>query len=114
MDNHVKLKGRLANYFSAPLRLGIFLILVNVIIYFINWPGGLTLSCFVVAYFCIVGSLYINNRTLLMNELVSFATEYGQIQKELLRELDVPYAILDDSGRIIWTNEEFEKTSHTD
>lgn len=114
MDNHVKLKGRLANYFSAPLRLGIFLILVNVIIYFMNWPSGLALSCFIVAYFCIVGSLYINNRTLLMNELVSFATEYGQIQKELLRELDVPYAILDDSGRIIWTNEEFEKTSHTD
>ena len=47
-----------------------------------------------------------------MNELISFATQYGQIQKVLLRELELPYAILDDAGKIVWTNEAFEKIVH--
>ena len=112
MNNHVKLKGRLANYFNAPIRLGLFLILVNLIIYFVYWPSGLILTCFTIIYFVVVGSMYLNNRTLLINELVSFATEYGQIQRQLLRDLKVPYAILDSGGKIIWTNEEFETITH--
>ena len=47
-----------------------------------------------------------------MNELVSFATEYGQIQRKLLRELDIPYALLDEDGRIMWTNIAFETITH--
>jgi len=47
-----------------------------------------------------------------MNELISFATQYGQIQKRLLRELDVPSALLDDTGKVIWTNVAFEKVVH--
>ena len=49
-----------------------------------------------------------------MNELVSFATQYGQIQKVLLRELEIPYAMLDEEGHIIWTNAQFEHVVHRD
>ncbi|MDO4283693.1 MAG: DHH family phosphoesterase [Eubacteriales bacterium] len=112
MNNRVKLKGRLANYFNAPLRLGFFLILVNILIYITSVMAGVILTCFVVVYFAIVLSMQFNNRSMLMNELVSFATEYGQIQRKLLRDFDLPYAILDDSGRIIWTNAAFEHVVH--
>ena len=44
-----------------------------------------------------------------MNELISFATQYGQIQKRLLRDLELPHALLDDTGKVIWTNLAFEK-----
>lgn len=47
-----------------------------------------------------------------MNELVSFATQYGQIQKRLLRELELPHALLDDTGKVIWTNVAFEDIIH--
>ena len=46
--------------------------------------------------------------------IFSFATQYGQIQKVLLRELEIPYAMLDDGGKIVWTNEAFEKVVHKD
>lgn len=106
------MKGRLANYFNAPVRLGFFLILVNLLIYITDLTAGIILSCFVVVYYAIVLSMYMNNRSMLMNELVSFATEYGQIQRKLLRDLALPYAILDDAGRVIWTNAAFERISH--
>ena len=56
--------------------------------------------------------LQLYNKPIIMNELVSFATQYGQIQKVLLRELELPYAMLDEEGRIIWTNARFEEVVH--
>lgn len=109
MSNHAKMKGKLSGFFSTPLRLGFFLILVNILIYFMHWPSGIVLSLFLAAYFIIVIYQYANNRTLIRNELVSFATQYGQVQKKLLKNLDLPYAILDEGGRIVWTNYSFER-----
>ncbi|MBO5503558.1 MAG: DHH family phosphoesterase [Lachnospiraceae bacterium] len=112
MRRRVNLKGRLSRYFNAPIYLGLVLVLANILIYFVNWPSGIVLTGALIIYFIFVLMLYFNNRTILMNEMVSFATEYGQIQRGLLRELDLPYAILDEDGRIIWTNAAFEKVIH--
>ena len=112
MRRRVNLKGRLSRYFNAPIYLGLVLVLANILIYFVNWPSGIVLTGALIIYFIFVLMLYFNNRTILMNEMISFATEYGQIQRGLLRELDLPYAILDEDGRIIWTNAAFEKVIH--
>ncbi len=47
-----------------------------------------------------------------MNEMISFATQYGQIQKRLLREMEIPYALLDEGGKVVWTNKAFERVIH--
>lgn len=114
MSNHAKMKGKLAGFFHTPIRLGIFLILVNVLIYFMHWPSGIVLSIFLAVYFIIVIYQYVNNRAIIRNELISFATQYGQVQKQLLKNLDLPYAVLDETGRIVWTNYEFERVAGTD
>lgn len=108
----IKLKGRLKRYVQTSLYLGFLLVLVNLVIYLINVPAGLVVTCFALLYFAIVLSLQFYNKPVIINELVSFATQYGQVQKVLLREFEIPYAILDDDGRIIWTNAAFEKAVH--
>ena len=65
-------------------------------------------------YFVVVLYLNLYNKPIIMNELISFATEYGQIQKKLLRELDLAHAVLDDSGRVVWTNQAFERITHVE
>lgn len=112
MKKRVKIKGKLSGYFNAPLRLGLFMVLANILIYFISWPAGIVLTVFLVIYFAVTVSQLLNSRVLLLNEMVSFATEYGQVQKKLLKELDLPYAILDDTGRVIWINQAFDRVVH--
>lgn len=112
MKNSVKLKGRLKKYLQTSVYLGVLLILVNIGIYIIDYRAGLILTCFVIFYFAVVLSLLLYNKPVIMNELVSFATQYGQIQRRLLRDLDLPHALLDDSGKVIWTNIAFEKAIH--
>ncbi len=114
MGNRVKLKGRFGAYFNAPLRLGLLFILANIMIYFISWPSGVLLTAALIVYFTVIFMLHMNNRSAILNELVSFATEYGQVQRLLLKNLDLPYAVLDDTGRVIWTNYAFDQVLGAD
>lgn len=111
-NKKIRLKGRLRAYLQSTLLLGVLLVLINLIIYFMSIQAGVVLSVFVLIYFVIVFLLMNYNRPVLVNELVSFATNYGQIQKTLLRELELPYALLDENGKIIWTNAAFEVATH--
>lgn len=114
LKSKIKLKGRLKRYVQTSLYLGFLLVIVNLVVYLISGSAGLVVTCFALLYFAVVLSLQFYNKPVIINELVSFATQYGQVQKVLLRELEIPYAILDDGGRIIWTNEAFERVVHKD
>ncbi len=65
------------------------------------------MTVFVLIYAVAACVLYWPGRSVFVNELVSFATHYGQVQKRLLEELSVPHALLDREGKILWMNEEF-------
>lgn len=109
MSKKIKLKGRFKTYKITLYVLGIVLVLMTIGIYFLDYRAGIILNCFVLLYFA--GLLFANIRSKqsLMNELISFATEYGQVQRQILRELQLPHALLDQTGKVIWTNAEFEK-----
>lgn len=110
----VKLKGRLRIYMQTSLYLGILLLLVDVGIYFLDIRAGFLLTCFLVLYFGMVILLMFYNRPVIINELVSFATQYGQIQKTLLRDMVIPYVLLDESARVIWCNSAFLSAIHSE
>lgn len=112
LKSGIKLKGRLKRYVQTSLYLGFLLIVVNLLVYLFSVPAGLVVSGFAILYFGVVLSLQFYSKPVIINELVSFATQYGQIQRVLLREFMIPYAILDDEGYIIWTNRAFEKAVH--
>ena len=108
----MKVKGRIRTYMRFSIYLGFLLLAVTLAMYLIDLTAALILTAFTVLYFAITLTLYFYNKPVIMNELVSFATEYGQIQRKLLRELDIPYALLDEDGRIMWTNIAFETITH--
>ena len=109
IKTRLKVKGHLKSYMRFSLYLGLLLAAVNIALFFVNIQAGALLCAFTVFYFIVSLTLYYNNKPLIMNELVSFATEYGQIQKKLLKELDIPYVLLDEDGKVMWTNIAFDK-----
>ncbi len=107
MKKKIKVKGPLRIYLQWPIWLTVLLLAMTIWIFTINIKCGIIVSVFLVFYFGISLTLYLKNRQNVMNELISFATEYAQVQRQLLYELEVPYALLDDQGRILWVNERF-------
>ena len=114
MKTKIKLKGQLRNYMYWPLILTIVLAVINVPAYFINLKLGALFSAFVVIYFLFVLFAYFYNKPVILNELINFATQYGTVQKRLLDEFQVAYALLDYSGKILWCNKQFEVLSGKD
>ena len=112
MKKHIKLKGRIKTYLNFTIYLGALLSVVAFAVSMINGTAGVIVGSFTLFYFAITLSLYFYNKPLIMNELISFATEYGQIQRRLLRDLEIPYALLDDAGKVVWTNIAFENVVH--
>ncbi|MCM1027580.1 MAG: DHH family phosphoesterase [Roseburia sp.] len=112
MKKRIRLKGRIKTYIQFGIYLGVLLCGVDAAMFLIDLRAGALLAGYTVVYFAITLSLYFYNKPVIMNELISFATEYGQIQRKLLRDMDLPYALLDDNGRIVWTNTAFEAVVH--
>lgn len=111
-SNRVKFRGKLKAFMQTSLYLGILLIIVDILLYIVNVLAGAILSGYLILYFTLVIIMYNYNKTTIMRELINFATHYGQIQKALLKELDLPYALLDDTGHILWMNDKFMDISN--
>ena len=94
--------------------LAVFLVIINIVIAFISPKSGAILALFTVAFIGAVVWLCARSRNLIINEMVSFATHYGQVQRRLLRDLKLPYALLDENNHIVWTNSAFNKVFGVD
>lgn len=109
MNNKVKLTGKLKLYLISALAFGVVLLGIDVYIYTLNSLAGFTLSAFLIPYFAICFLFFFRSSKSITYELINFATQYGQIQKQLLKALDIPYALLDSNGKTVWINSAFER-----
>ena len=111
MKRKVQIKGQLKRYIQWPLILSGLLLVMNVFMYLVSVLAGCIMSGFLIVYIAVVLFLYVRNRPQIYGDLVSFATQYGQVQRKLLKELAIPYALLDEDGRVIWGNTAFFEAS---
>ncbi len=109
MGQEIKLKGKLKAYILAPLVLTFLFLAMDIWMYFLNVKAGVFGTICVAVYFCVVMIMYRYNRPLVLDELINFATQYGTVQKRLLNEFEIPYALMDSSGRLLWLNKAFSK-----
>lgn len=107
----VKVKGALRTYMFSLLYVAILLLIVAVFVALKDLYFGLLIACIAVLCAVLYAVLYFRSGKIILNELVSFATAYGQIQKKLLHELELPYIIVDDKGKILWNNEAFDRVA---
>jgi c-di-AMP phosphodiesterase-like protein len=72
--------------------------------YVISLRAGIMMSVFtcicLLALIALVGFM----RKDIFASMVEFATNYTQVQKQLLNEMSVPYGIIDEDGNILWLN----------
>ena len=100
MKDGIKLKGKLATYMRWPFILAILLVAMDVLLYSVSWKAGGIGTVFTAVYLLLGILLYFHRRPVLLNELISFATQYGQVQKSLMKNFALPYALLDAEGKI--------------
>ncbi len=101
------MRKEIEKYLKIPFYMFILLLVMNGVVYGIDVTSGVIVSVFNVAYLGCVGYIYARKRSNIMSDLVSFAFAHGSVQSELLKELSVPYCLVDINGRVLWSNKAF-------
>ena len=103
----IRFNGKLKHFLRSPLYLTVFFILGSIGMCFIDFRAGLG-ALGISAFYCLLCHFFYRSyRKKINNEIISFATQFGMVQRELLRNFKLPYAILDDEGKILWMNTRF-------
>lgn len=103
----IQYSGKLKSYMRWPIIMVLLLMFMTAIVFMVNKKAGGVVSAFAVLYIVMVLVMWFHYKPNILNEMISFATQYGQIQKTILKEFAIPYALLDDEGRVIWMNDRF-------
>ena len=99
----------MGRFVQWPLYLSILLVFLNVLVYFVSIKAGLLVSVGLLIYIGIAVILFRRNKPLILNELIAFANQYDLLERRILDELALPYAIMDMEGNLIWTNKLFSQ-----
>ena len=110
----MKLKGKLGLFFNWPLIITAIMAFLNIGVYICDVKSGVFVSIFIVIFGVSTGVIFSMNQQYLVQEMVNFATRYSTVQKKLLNEFEIPYVLLDMTGRILWSNEAFREITVTD
>ena len=109
MKENMKIRGQLRTYLQWPIILSVFLLAANLAVGIVSPAAGLVMSGFTVIYVLVALWLFMYRRKRLMGGLVEFSAEYAWVQKQLLYEMAVPYAIADTEGHFLWLNHSFSE-----
>ncbi|MSS64553.1 DHH family phosphoesterase [Velocimicrobium porci] len=107
MKKKVRIKGKLKSYLQWPIFLTPLLICMNISMFFVNVKAGILMAVYTFIYLVIASVIFVYKRTAVLGDLVRYAADYGKVQKQLLREMALPYGILDVEGHLLWGNDEF-------
>jgi c-di-AMP phosphodiesterase-like protein len=113
MNEKQRLDTKYDNYLRIPLYMAALFVVMTVFIFAINVAAGFVALFFTVIYGAATLIIYIRYKASIDASFVEFAMEHGKVQKELLKEFPVPYALLEDTGRFAWVNDEFSRITET-
>lgn len=104
--------GILKSFFMWPMFIGILLIIINILLFAINTSAGAVAAVFTIIYMIVAALMMFYLRPRIMQEMIEFSSNYSQVQRQLLYNLSVPYALLDNNGNVMWMNKAMlEKTN---
>lgn len=103
----LRFRGKLKWYLLSPVLTTFIFLVLGIIYMYVDFEMGWRATM-------IVGIIFLINLLIIFalvkgfeNELINYAVRYGTVQKELLEHFQLPYALLDGRGQILWVNKQF-------
>lgn len=113
MNKKKDIDGMYRIYRQVSLYLIGLLVIMTVVMYLLGVAAGLVATAFTAIYAVVVIVVYLRMNVLEHGRYVEFAMEHGKMQKELIKELPIPYTLLSEDGDIMWVNDELSSITET-
>ncbi len=107
MKPKAKLTGSLKAYLRWPVYLSLIVISMTISIFMVNTDAGIIMSIYAGLYLILSLVICFTKRSTILREVVQYSANYNSIQNKLLKQLVLPYGVLDQEGHLLWANDEF-------
>ena len=104
-----RLRGHTSVYLKFPIYYSILFIPFVVYTWLKDRQMCIVTSGIFVLYVLITLTLYFVDKKRYIKELVEFAADYSQIQRKLIKGIELPYGLIDTDGKMLWYNNALEK-----
>ncbi len=107
MNKNNLLRKEVEKYIKFPLYLVILLITMNIVVYGLDRTCGIVVTVFIVVFLVLEANSYFYKKKNIRSDLAAFSFSHSSIQNELIKDLSIPYTLVDVNGRILWSNKAF-------
>ncbi len=107
MGNNQKEKRIFRSFLYSQVLVITIFVCLSILLYVVDDIAGFIMLVTTLLYCVLIVAYFLLRRPSALRDLVLFASNYSQAQKKLLKELRVPYGLLDYDGRLLWCNDEF-------
>lgn len=114
MEESKKARGLLKLYLQWPVLLSVWMLIANISVFFMDVAAGAVMAFFTAVCAGMSISVYLRRKQKLLRNMVEFASDFAQAQKKLLTTMELPYGIMDNTGRLLWMNREMEEIVSTE
>ena len=108
MKKKIKLRGSLKTLMRWPLYLGLIVAAADAAAFAVDIRAGLIVLAFLAAYCVAAVLLDVYLRPGILDDMVRFASDFSKVQQNMVRDMEIPYTLLDETGKILWVNRQME------
>lgn len=101
----VTYSGKLKMHWNWSLFLAFTLIPFTAGMYLVDRRAGLLSMAFTAFYFLAILFVYFYYRPRILRAIVRFASRYGTVQAQVLKQLEIAATIVDKDGNVLWMND---------
>lgn len=113
MNDRRRLDSKYERYLQIPIFMSALFVVMTICLYVINVFAGIIATVATCIYIAVALISYVRVRTTINTLLMRLVMEHGKVQKGLLSELPVPYALTDQTGKLVWANNSFVALTET-
>ena len=111
MNKTLKIIRTVNAYMRWSVYLFFLMIVMDVCIYAADRKAVYIPLIFTALYLVILILIFVHKNRKIMRQLTDFGFQFNQVQRKMLLDLQVSYAMLDRDGFILWANDKFREIS---
>ncbi len=107
MKRKLKIRGSVRIIMNLTIVLCVLLLALVVNVYIYDKKAGMIAGAYWAGMVLITFLILFFGKKRVQNEMIRYAANYGNMQTSLIRDMEIPYAVLNDEGQLLWGNGRF-------
>lgn len=110
-DNKSQLKysDKLMRHWYWSVLMTLFLLVLTAVVLYVDTLAGVIVGGFSILLYLSLFLIHLYFRPRVLQELIDFAYSYGGVEQNIMRDLAIPFGIVQTDGKVLWMNDRLQE-----